>query len=145
MSLADLREAVQPQSALMRRMLLTVSAVGAIIIGILAMHSLSTDSHHSASSGAISASASHHPDTTAASEANSPVVETTCGAGCELDPAMTIAECILALLIVLIVLAPPGSRQVWVRMLLGPIRIVPDGALADRRPPSLQLLAISRT
>jgi hypothetical protein len=142
-SLADLRGALQPQGALVRRMLLTVVAIAAIIIGILAMHAFSTGSHHAASADASSASGSHHDAAIAMSE--SPPALDTCGAGCEPADAMVAAACILALLIVVIVLIPPASRQALLQMLLGTIRIVPSGSLVRRRPPSLLVLSISRT
>jgi hypothetical protein len=145
MTLADLRAALRPQAAVLRRMLLTVAAVAAIIVGILAMHSLSGDSHHTAAPGVVTASASHHAAPIAMPGADPSSAETTCDGGCEPDHAMGLAECILALLIVVIMLMPPGSLQVWARMSLGLIRILPRGALAPRRPPSLHRLSISRT
>jgi hypothetical protein len=127
-----------------RRTLLSVVAIAAIIVGVLAMHALSTGSHHTASADAGSASGSHHDAGIAMSESAAPALDA-CGAGCEPADAMVVAACILALLIVVIVLIPAASRQALLQMSPGTMRIVPNGSPARRRPPSLLVLSISRT
>lgn len=143
MSLAAVNRALQPQAHVWRRLLLTFAAVGAILVGLLAMHSFSADTGHHGTTLAVAADAHHEHG------ADPAVVQDDCaGGGCEPGHSMTVAACLLALLVLtlllalrdvpirgLLLLAPAARRAQWwsARTLRWP------------KPPSLLELSISRT
>lgn len=126
--------------------------VAAILVGLLAMHTLNLHGTPAAHApAAISASASdavgaHHvaagtPESSGTASDLGPACAD-CGGGAHLGMAMA---CVLALLLVLLVLVPP-------RLLPGWMHTAPRPLLTERfvdrllsRAPSLHVLCISRT
>lgn len=131
------------------RLLMAVAVSLAVIVGLLAMHTLST---------ADSAHGSRHAEvaTEAHGTAQMPIAGQSADAGpqpCDcVEPApapahsMLLMSCVLALLVVLLLLAPPSLVGT-----LGALRSIgtgvarAHGALARPQPPSLLVLSISRT
>lgn len=131
------------------RLLLALTAVPAILTGLLAMHVLSgsaeaTDvaGHHAV---AFAQPADAHP-ATAGMDHHDPATAGICGPDCEREHQMSAAACVLAILVAAFALA---IRTGWFRMgwLLRPVRYL---SLLSRSPaeptaPSLVVLSISRT
>lgn len=151
MSIIVLRDALLSQRTLWRRLLLGLSAVAAIVAGLLAMHSLNIASHHnevvvaqhSETLVAQPAAADHHhPASTDVLQGTEQVGS--CGEGC--DMSSMLGGCILALLVTSALLAGAAtvSRSSGVHVILTRI-IAAAASLAAPVPPSLQALSISRT
>lgn len=127
------------------RLLVSLFAGAAIIVGLLAMHTMNADADDMAPTSAVSVGAVM-PDHHAHVAATAGGVD--CGIACPGDmPShdMSVMACVLALLMLLLVIgvpaivrlrtaaAPPGPASRW-----------PSTAIAAQ-PPSLQVLSISRT
>lgn len=144
MSLAAIRSAVLPQSMHMRRGLLAVFGAVAIIVGLLAMHTLSVDSpsHHPV---ADAAEMGHHLVPTD----SAPVVQTasdSCASDCEPMRAMALMACLLVLMTIAIIALAVSPAARWFASLT---RVRPQPAVristGPPSPPSLEELSISRT
>ncbi|WP_243233669.1 DUF6153 family protein [Microbacterium sp. CIAB417] len=145
MSLIALTDRVHTGRSMVRTLLLLVVITGAIIVGLLAMHSLNahtaTDAGHqtTATASAATGTGDHHTGTTATDE---PCAD--CGSG---HSTMLAMACVLALLATVLLLVRPSAVMRWLSI---PPRPRPSvvAALSTRpalRPPSLTVLCISRT
>ncbi|WP_431797299.1 DUF6153 family protein [Microbacterium kunmingense] len=146
MSLIALTERLRAGRSVARTMLLLIALTGAVIVGLLAMHSLNT--HTAAETG-------HHAtmttDQTVAGtagmgDAHAPIAEepcADCGTG---DAGMLAMACLLAVLATLLLIIRPSDAQQWLARLPRPgplLRGLVEAA--PLRPPSLTSLCISRT
>jgi len=145
MSLIALTDRVHTGRSMARTLLLLIAVTGAIIVGLLAMHSLNahtaTDTGHqtTVTTSATSSADDHHAGTTATDE---PCAD--CGSG---HSDMLAMACVLALLATVLLLVRPGAVMRWLSILPRP-RPSRMAALFIRpalRPPSLTVLCISRT
>lgn len=121
-----------------RSVLLLIALTAALIVGLLAMHAL-TSSSADAAPAAVSmqdAGSAHGHDV--------PPADDDCP-GCGGHEAMLAMACVLALLGVSLVLLPPRAGVSWgvVFGRAGPLALAVRGA--PPRPPSLLRLCISRT
>jgi len=127
-----------------RAVLLTLSlglVVGAIVIGLVGMHTFSVDAPHHAPVAAV---AEHHPAEEIPSTAPAP---DECGpTGCQPMHAMGLAMCILALLVLSLITgaAPPRTGR-WMLTLPMLRSLEPKRRAVAPHPPSLIALSISRT
>lgn len=136
----------RPLSSRGRRLLIAVFAVPAILIGLLAMHVLTTAG--TGDSSASAAMATHHmSDTTLMSEApGAPSPAGDCGGFCGPSHDMLGMICVLALLVTVVLLSLHLILIRWEELR----RVVTDlaakaAALAPPAPPSLHVLSVSRT
>ncbi|MGM1030665.1 MAG: hypothetical protein ACQEWM_12475 [Actinomycetota bacterium] len=148
-----------------RALVLLAAIVALLIVGLLGMHAMGgAGSGHGASSGGhagiavpvSAAHASHHdvvplPHHAAAIDAAPASVAEHCTGDCQgaapLSPGHAeLMACVLALLVGLLVLVPPGrvgsSRLPSLRI---PPPLAASAVLLEAPPPSLTLLSISRT
>ena len=146
MSLIALTEQLRAGRSMVRTLQLLIVLTGAVIVGLLAMHSLNTHTtaetaHHATTATDPSAmsSDSHAALTTAVEEA---CVE--CGSD---HSSMFAMACILALLVTVLLLAraSAGHRGLALLPRPGPPKISPPGISGRSHPPSLIALCISRT
>ena len=128
MSLIALTDRVHTGRSMVRTLLLLVVITGAIIVGLLAMHSLNA---HTATD------AGHQ--TTATDE---PCAD--CGSG---HSTMLAMACVLALLATVLLLVRPSAVMRWLSILPRPRPSVASALFTGPalRPPSLTVLCISRT
>ncbi len=132
----------------LRRTFLLLAVVGGVLIGLLAMHTISSASgEHMATASAMSTDMSHsdgHGDMVASSAAET---STKCGGMCGSDHIMASMACVLALLFSALVLAISASRR-W-STFFAPCRnrwlAIVAVAVAALPPPDLNALSISRT
>jgi hypothetical protein len=131
------------------RLLLALTAVPALLTGLLAMHVLSGSAgeadvagHHAV---AFAQAADVHTDA-AGTDHHDPSTAGVCGPDCEREHQMSAAACILAILVAAFALA---IRTGWFRMgwLFRPVRSLSllTRTPAEPTPPSLVVLSISRT
>ena len=121
--------------------LLLIGVAAAIIIGLLAMHSL--NSHTETAAHTTAAAAMTHDMGTAEHGDTRPAAEGDC-ADCGDHTSMLAMACVLALLIVSLLLFLPRVGITWGAALrAGPTMIARATHLP--RPPSLLILCISRT
>lgn len=125
---------------LSRSVLLLIALTAALIVGLLAMHALSTPSAHAeptAAAVSVAASGTAHGH-------DAPPADDACP-GCGEHDAMLAMACVLALLVVSLLLLLPRASVTWGVPLgrAGPIAVAGRAALS--RPPSLLVLCISRT
>ncbi len=145
--LIALRRRLHTGRSMARTLLLSLALIGAVIFGLLAMHSMNTHalSAHAADSTAVLAVADpsvHTGGHQALVEAAEPDCAE-CGAG---DASMMAIGCILALLVTVLLLARPMrpmSGRAWVLSVSA--RAVSRVVRIEPRPPSLEVLCISRT
>ncbi|HIE60936.1 MAG TPA: hypothetical protein EYQ02_04495 [Microbacterium sp.] len=145
MSLIALTDRVHTGRSMARTLLLLVAVTGAIIVGLLAMHSLNThtatDTSHqtTATASATTGAGDHHAGTTATDE---PCAD--CGNG---HSTMLAMACVLALLVTVLLLVRPGAAMRWLSILPRPRPSVASALFTGPalRPPSLTVLCISRT
>lgn len=140
-------------SSVFRGVLSGVMLVTAVIIGLLAMHTLNLHGTAAADapatmsmSGAVDQPAAHH----ATAEMHAPAGSTSGSdmscAGCTTDDHAGMAMmCVLALLLALLLLVPPRVLHGWTRSLLRPSLVEDLTAQIRPRAPSLHVLCISRT
>jgi hypothetical protein len=135
------RDALRPQTAIWRRVLVGLAAVAAIVAGLLAMHSLNIQSHHNE---VLVAAENEHHRTDLAEPVNSTAATGSCDGACGMDPML--GGCILALLAASLLLAAAATvtRSSAIGHVL--VRSVTAAALRfPAPPPSLLVLSISRT
>ncbi|MFB7891758.1 DUF6153 family protein [Microbacterium sp. NPDC056044] len=145
MSLIALTDRLRTGRTVARRLLLLIAVTGAIIVGLLAMHSLNahtaTDTGHQATvtASAAAGAGDHHSGTTATDE---PCAE--CGSG---HSDMLAMACVLALLATVLLLMRPGAVVRWLSILPRPKPSVLTALLTRPalRPPSLTVLCLSLT
>lgn len=149
-SLIRARDAVLRPDAI-RATLLLLLLVGAVVAGLLAMHTISSSgmSGHDApaASGMVMADPGHHASETMGHEQAAPAVLDASGAG---DPghAMSTIACVLALLFSALLLVARHARttsKMLPRPGAAPGRIVAFAAVKVNPPPNLDALSISRT
>ncbi|WP_125132948.1 DUF6153 family protein [Microbacterium sp. 10M-3C3] len=141
MSLITLTDRLHASRSMARTLLLLIALTGAVIVGLLAMHSLNThtaaNTGHQATVATASATADdHHSGATVTDEGCAD-----CGSG---HADMLAMACVLALL-ASVLLARLRPSQVWLSVLPRPRPL--SAALPGRprpRPPSLTALCISR-
>ena len=142
MSLAAVNRALQPHALIWRRLLLTFAAVGAILVGLLAMHSFSADAGHHGTTLAVATEAHHEHDAAPA------VAHDDCGGSCGPGHSMTVTACLLALLVLALLLTARDVPMRGLLLLAKPERQVQwwhVRAVRWPKPPSLLELSISRT
>lgn len=145
MSLIALTNRLQTGRSMARTLLLLIALTGAVIVGLLAMHSLNThtaaDTGHPATIASATGSAvdDHNSGATATDEACAD-----CGSG---HSDMLAMACVLALLATVLLIARLRPSQVWLSILPRPQThgTAPPGSRPSMRPPSLTTLCISRT
>ncbi|WP_243073719.1 DUF6153 family protein [Microbacterium sp. SS28] len=143
-----IRAILQSRSSL-TRVLIGVALTLGVIVGLLAMHTLSGgDASHGHSPAGVAAVAdSHAPSMHDPSGVADPEL-CDCGTSGPVDGhSMLAMACVLGLLITVLILAiPKDLGRVDLRApLLGLTTEVARRALARARPPSLYVLSISRT
>lgn len=139
--------AVQP--GVVGRTILLLALVGGVLIGLLAMHTVSSASgEHMASASAMSAGMIHpdsHGGKVSPSQAEAPVE---CGGMCDPDHIMANMACVLALLfsIYLLAIGPPRRWSIFLSELHSRwLAAVAVAVEAMPHPPDLNTLSISRT
>ena len=145
MSLIALTDRVHAGRSMARTLLLLVVITGAIIVGLLAMHSLNahtaTDSGHqpTVTASATTGTGDHHAGATATDE---PCAD--CGSA---HSTMLAMACVLALLATVLLLVRPCAVMRWLSILPRPRPSVVSALFTGPalRPPSLTVLCISRT
>lgn len=147
MSLIALTEHLRAGRSMARTLLLLIALTGAVIIGLLAMHSLNThataESGHHATTATDQATASVTGDAHAATTVSAEESCADCGTS---HSGMLAMACVLALLATVLFLARPRGGQQWLALLPrpGPPTLPPPG-VPGLHPPSLTVLCISRT
>ncbi len=138
------------RASVFRGVLLAVLLVTAVIVGLLAMHTLNLHGTAAADAPAamsMSASAheSDHVGTAMSAHGGAAGEDSTSCAGCGTDDHAGMAMmCVLALLLVLLLVVPPSALRGWTRAaLLTPLAETFTARLP--RAPSLHVLCISRT
>ena len=131
------------------RLLLALTAVPAILAGLLAMHVLSGNAGEAGVAGHHAMTFVQPADVHVASagmDHHDPATAGICGPDCEREHQMSAAACVLAILVAAFALA---IRTGWFRMgwLLRPVRYLSllSRSPAEPTPPSLVVLSISRT
>lgn len=140
-------------SGVFRGVLLGVMLVTAVIIGLLAMHTLNLHGTAAADapatmsmSAAVDQPTAHHATAEMHVPGGSPSGSGMSCAGCTTDDHTGMAMmCVLALLLALLLLVPPRVVHGWTRSMLRPSLV--EDLTAQIRPltPSLHVLCISRT
>ena len=146
MSLIALTEQLRAGRSMARTLLLLIALTGAVIVGLLAMHSLNTHTaaqagHHSAVAADVHGATLE--DAHASTGPAAAAVDETCGTG---HSTMLAMACVLALLATVLLLARMRGAQRWLALLPrpGPPAAAPPVGTC-LRPPSLTALCISRT
>ena len=147
MGMRALRDALHPQRSLARRLLLAVFAVAALVVGLLAMHSMSLDSHNEVVAAAHSATEGHEHSTAIVNTHDASEVQLSngCAGDCGMGHSMLTA-CVLALLMAVLAVPAAALLSRWsaaVPLLAALARSA--GATVALPPPSLTALSISRT
>jgi hypothetical protein len=146
MSLSAFRSALRPRRGLWRNLLVTLAAVAALLVGLLAMHSLNLEHGMSTSMASTVAPTGHH--NAAMVTGNAPVnVANDSGKGpWSPEHSMTTMTCILALLVSALPIGIIRLVTAWrpvLRRVTGVLKRW--AALPSPQPPSLHALCISRT
>lgn len=136
-----------PSRAPLLRLLMLLGMAAALIVGLLTMHA--TGPHNAPATAAVAPSHAH--DTAAAAAPHPGVAERSaydapCDAGCSGgEHDMGAAACVLALMVLLVFLAPRQLHRVLVvpHLQRGGAQDW-EGTAAPLRPPSLEFLSISR-
>lgn len=144
MTLAAIRSALRPHTAVLRTVLLSLLSVIAMVAGLLAMHTLTVDAPTHPPVAAVAAM--EHPDDTART-ADAPATSDECQlTNCEPTHAMGLVTCVLALLLVSLILGAVPHVSRWLVTLRSLGRVLFSALLAAApTPPSLTALSISRT
>lgn len=145
MSLIALTEHLRAGRSMARTLLLLIALTGAVIIGLLAMHSLNThatgESGHQATMATAQAGANVMGDAHTATTVSAEESCADCGTS---HSGMLAMACVLALLATVLLLAR-GAQQ-WLALLPRPgPRALPAPDSPGLHPPSLTVLCISRT
>ena len=151
MTLTGLRTAAQPPRALGRTVLL-LTLIVAVLIGLLAMHSIASTAagHHdssvmSASSASSASLAMESHGVTAGSRVNE-LVTLDCGGTCDPGHVMSSMTCVLAPVSTGALLAEVASRRgPVVFSALSALTVPAPHTNGPSRPPDLTELSISRT
>ena len=149
MSMIALTEQLRAGRSTARTLLLLIALTGAVIVGLLAMHSLNTHTaaqagHHSAVAADVHGATLE--DAHASTGPAAAAVDETC-ADCGTGHSTMLAmACVLALLATVLLLARMRGAQRWLALLPrpGPPAAAPPVGTC-LRPPSLTALCISRT
>jgi hypothetical protein len=152
MSLIAVAQQVRGPRTLTRSLLLLVAVTAAIIVGLLAMHSLNTHVTATGHAGSASLAAvavdagSQHDAPASAASAGASADHVGC-AKCGDDHAMAWMACVLALLVSVIVFAlvRTGWRTPALDSAVRAARARWHASVPVARPPSLAVLCISRT
>ncbi|MFS0733875.1 DUF6153 family protein [Microbacterium sp. 1P10UB] len=147
MSLIALTEHLRAGRSMARTLLLLIALTGAVIIGLLAMHSFNT--HATAESGhhatmtkdavGVSVKGDAHAATTVSAEESC----ADCGTS---HSGMLAMACVLALLATVLLVARARGGQQWLALLPRPgSPALPPPGVPGLHPPSLTVLCISRT
>lgn len=151
MSLIALTERVGTSRNVARTLLLLVVLIGAVIVGLLAMHSLNghatAPAHHITAAHAEDISGGHTDQATvAAVDAHTQAVTggdcSDCGTG---HASMLAMACVLALFVVLLLFGRSPNATRWLHVFLRAQPLPAPRALGHSSPPSLIQLCISRT
>ena len=147
MSLIALTEHLRAGRSMARTLLLLIALTGAVIIGLLAMHSLNThataESGHHATMATDQGGASVMGDAHAATTVSAEESCADCGTS---HSGMLAMACVLALLATVLLLARARGAQSWLALLPRPgPRALPASDSPGLHPPSLTVLCISRT
>jgi hypothetical protein len=123
-----------------RSVLLLIGVIAAILVGLLAMHSLNTPAAHAEPAAAASI---HEMAITSHGDAQ-PSTHDHCG-DCGGHHNMLAMVCVLALLVITLLLLLPGPGITWMAALrrAGPFPLT--GVMTPSKPPSLLVFCISRT
>lgn len=143
MSISIVRSRLDPTSKGLRSLLLALAAVIAVLLGLLAMHSLNIEPTHGATTMEMSAPASQHAEVMPSDL--DPTGLAVCDNACGQTHVMAALACILGMLIVTLFWGAGRSvirsqARLWLAAL--PARLA---GLPTRSPPSLHVLSISRT
>ena len=147
MTLTRLGAAAQPSAVFGRTVLLTL--VGAVLVGLLAMHGIASAGHHGSSMESLSVSSmsSGMESLSSGMESHGVAAGTTdCGGTCDAGHVMSSMTCMPALVFTGALLFEVASRRGPVVISALPALTVP--ALytnGPSRPPDLTELSISRT
>ncbi|WP_136708050.1 DUF6153 family protein [Agromyces sp. H66] len=148
--MSTIRVLVRSRSQAGRLILSLLAAIG-VIVGLLAMHTISSQGPAHGHSTEASTGQQVEESSIGAVPVWAAIDAEPCGDSCASpshgpDHSMLMVTCVLALLVVLIVLAPPSmlaklasALALWRRY------AIVLGRVARPRPPSLSLLSISRT
>jgi hypothetical protein len=132
---------------MVRTLLLLIMLTGAVIVGLLAMHSLNT--HATAESGHHATMDTDAADTSVTGDFySSPMAAAEECADCGTNQSGMLAmACVLALLATVLLLTHPrGSAHHWLTLLPRPgPRVLPQPDDPGLPPPSLTVFCISRT
>lgn len=165
MSLIALTELLRAGRSMARTLMLLIALTGAVIVGLLAMHSLNihTAAAETSNTHSVPAENSNHPSVAAENSSHPSVAAAASGTSTDDHHAGTAAAdpcadcgtghsgvitmaCVLALLATVLLLARPVRAQQWLAVLarswapaVGPLHTL------GSRPPSLSVLCISRT
>ncbi|MFD1716140.1 DUF6153 family protein [Amnibacterium flavum] len=145
MSMISTRAALRPKATAARTILLPLLAVVALLLGLLAMHSLNLDTAHAAMPAGGTAHAEAHLTMPAGSDEH----VGDCGNDCAPEHSMLTMACVLALLVGSALIAGAAVRSF--RNTSAPWRVAPLAGLPalavliPPKPPSLLVLSISRT
>ncbi len=147
MSMIALTEHLRADRSMARTLLLLIALIGAVIIGLLAMHSLNThataESGHHATMATDAAGASAVGDAHGATTVSAEESCADCGTS---HSGMLAMACVLALLATVLLLARPRGVQRGFALLPRPgPPAVPRAGSPGLHPPSLTVLCISRT
>lgn len=145
MSMISARAALRPKGTAARTILLPLLAVVALLLGLLAMHSLNLDTAHAS----MPAGGTAHTEAQLTTPADSDEHVGDCGNDCAPEHSMLTMACVLALLVGSALIAGAAIRSflntkaLW---RLVPVAGLPSlASLAPPKPPSLLVLSISRT
>ena len=151
MTLTRLRTAAQPPGASGRTVLL-LALVGAVLVGLLAMHTIASTAagHHDSSvmsaSSVLSASSGMESHGVATGSSAIELVTVDCGGTCDPGHVMSSMTCVLAPVSTGALLAEVASRRGPVVFSALPALTVPGPYTnGPSRPPDLTELSISRT
>lgn len=146
MSLSAFRSALRPRRGLWRNVLVTLAAVAALLVGLLAMHSLNLEHGMSASMASMTAPVGLHNANIAIDDSLVSVANDRGGNPSSPEHSMTAMACILALLVSVLLIGIVRlitAGRPMLRQVVGVLKLWVD--LLAPEPPSLHALCISRT
>lgn len=146
MTLIRLRTlALQP--GVIGRTLLHLTLVGGVLIGLLAMHTISSASSEHMTTASVMSADTSHPESHGDVAPTPAETATDCGGMCDPGHIMATMACVLALLFSALVLAISASRRwsTFFAALRNRWVAIVAVAVAAMPPPDLNTLSISRT